>query len=277
MESGECRVSASVNSSHFPFCRLRSGPAGVALACPPVGKRIRLDHMHRILAGDHTRSIGRVVVDDDHFVVEVHLINQRAQALVKVGFFVSRRDNDRHFDSVFGGIHLCEALQYYRFVKRFASVTALVWVFVLAACNGNRPPKIGEKAPDFTLTDSDRTVQLSQLKGKPVLLNFWATWCPPCIEEMPSLVELQKKVGDKVTILAVSEDADDKAYKQFIRDHNIDLLTVQRRQEHGQRASMGPSSFLRPTSSTRTEVIRRKFIGPADWTNAEIVDYLNKM
>jgi len=43
---------------------------------------------------------------------------------------------------------------------------------------------------------------------------------------MPPLVELHKKVGDKVTILAVSEHADDNAVKQFVRDHNVDLLTV---------------------------------------------------
>ena len=43
---------------------------------------------------------------------------------------------------------------------------------------------------------------------------------------MPSLVELQKKLGDKVTVLAVSEDADDNAFKQFVRDHNVDLLVV---------------------------------------------------
>ena len=47
-----------------------------------------------------------------------------------------------------------------------------------------------------------------------------------CIEDMPSLVELQKKLGDKVTILAVSEDADENAVKQFVPDHNVDLMPV---------------------------------------------------
>ena len=93
-------------------------------------------------------------------------------------------------------------------MKRVAWSTALVCLFLLAACNGNRPPKIGEKAPDFTLTDSERTVSLTQLRGKPVLLNFWATWCPPCIERCLHGAAA-KQLGDKVTILAVSEDADD--------------------------------------------------------------------
>jgi len=161
-------------------------------------------------------------------------------------------------------------------VKRFLSSTLLVSLVLLAACQSNRPPKIGEKAPDFTVADADRSVTLSQLRGKPVLLNFWATWCPPCIEEMPSLVELQKKMGDKVTILAVSEDADNNAYKQFIHDHNIELLTVR---DPKNSASVLYGTFKYPETYVidRDGVIRRKFIGAADWTNPEIVDYLNKL
>jgi len=161
-------------------------------------------------------------------------------------------------------------------VKRFASSTVLVCLFLLVACNGNRPPKIGERAPEFTLTDAERTVSLAQLRGKPVLLNFWATWCPPCIEEMPSLVQLQKAMGDKVTILAVSEDADDAAYKQFVRDHNIDLLTV-RDPKNTANTLYGTFKFPETYVIDKDGVIRRKFIGAADWTSPEMVDYLNKL
>lgn len=161
-------------------------------------------------------------------------------------------------------------------MKRFVSAAALVCLFVLAACNSNRPPKINEKAPDFTVTDSDKTVSLAQLRGKPVLLNFWATWCPPCIEEMPSLVQLQKAVGDNVTILAVSEDADDAAYKQFIRDHNVDLLTV-RDPKNSANTLYGTFKFPETYVIDKNGVIRRKFIGPQEWTNPEIIDYLNKL
>jgi len=161
-------------------------------------------------------------------------------------------------------------------VKRLASASLVIALVLLAACNGNRPPKIGERAPNFTLTDSDKTVSLDQLRGKPVLLNFWATWCPPCIEEMPSLVQLQKAMGDKVTILAVSEDADDAAYKQFVRDHNIDLLTV-RDAKNAANALYGTFKFPETYVIDKDGVIRRKFIGAADWTNPEIIDYLNKL
>ena len=161
-------------------------------------------------------------------------------------------------------------------MKRCSLCLALICLFVLAACQGNRPPKIGEKAPDFTVTDADRTVTLSQFRGKPVVLNFWATWCPPCVEEMPSLVQLQKKLGDKVTIIAISEDADNKAYKQFIRDHNIDLLTV-RDPKQSANVLYGTFKFPETYVIDKDGIIRRKFIGAADWTSPEIVEYLNRL
>lgn len=162
-------------------------------------------------------------------------------------------------------------------VKRFILLVSVLCLFALGACNpGGHPPRIGNTAPDFTITDSQRTVELSKLRGKPVLVNFWATWCPPCIEEMPSLVQLQKQMGDKVTILAVSEDADDTAYKQFIRDHGVDLLTVR---EGTQKTSDVYGTFKYPETYVidRNGKIVRKFIGPADWTSPDIVDYLNKL
>ena len=155
-------------------------------------------------------------------------------------------------------------------------VPALICLALLFACNGGRPPRIGETAPNFTVTDSQRTVTLTQLRGKPVLLNFWATWCPPCVEEMPSLVELQRKLGDKVIILAVSEDADQNAVNQFVRDHNVELLTV-RDSKQSANALYGTFKFPETYVIDKDGVIRRKFIGATDWTNPEIVDYLNKL
>jgi thiol-disulfide isomerase/thioredoxin len=169
------------------------------------------------------------------------------------------------------------ALDYHSSVKRLISSIALVCLVFLAACNsGSHPPRIGSDAPQFTITDSQRTVSLNQFQGKPVVLNFWATWCPPCIQEMPSLVQLQKQLGDKVTILAVSEDDDDNAYKQFVRDHNVDLLTVRdtRQNTNGLYGTTGfPETFV----IDRNGKIARKFIGPQEWTSPEIVDYLKKM
>ncbi|MCM3691264.1 redoxin domain-containing protein [Neobacillus niacini] len=67
--------------------------------------------------------------------------------------------------------------------------------------------KVGAKAPDFELkTLAGDTVKLSDLKGKKVMLNFWATWCPPCKAEMPAMEEFHKQAGDEVVILAVNID-----------------------------------------------------------------------
>jgi cytochrome c biogenesis protein CcmG, thiol:disulfide interchange protein DsbE len=168
-------------------------------------------------------------------------------------------------------------LNYYGCVKCFALATTLVCFFILAACNGNRPPKINEKAPDFTLTDSERTVSLAELRGKPVLLNFWATWCPPCIEEMPSLVEMQRRMKAKgVTVLAVSVDVDEGAYKQFVKDHNVNLLTV-RDPDQKSNSLYGTSKFPETYIIDRNGVMRRKFIGAVDWTEPEITDFLSKL
>jgi thiol-disulfide isomerase/thioredoxin len=172
---------------------------------------------------------------------------------------------------------IAAALDYHRNVKRLIFSIAIICLAFLAACNsGSHPPRIGSDAPQFTITDSQRTVSLNQFQGKPVVLNFWATWCPPCIQEMPSLVQLQKQLGDKVTILAVSEDDDDNAYKQFVRDHNVDLLTVRdtRQKTNGLYGTTGfPETFV----IDRSGKIVRKFIGPQEWTSPEIVDYLKKM
>jgi peroxiredoxin len=153
---------------------------------------------------------------------------------------------------------------------------AFVVLVLLASCNSGRPPRINEAAPNFTVADAQRSVTLDQFRGKPVVLNFWASWCAPCVEEMPSLVQLQKIMGNKVTILAVSEDADDKAYQQFVRDHNVDLLTV-RDPKQNANVLYGTFKFPETYIIDKDGIIRRKFIGATDWTAPDIVEYLNKL
>ncbi len=162
-------------------------------------------------------------------------------------------------------------------MKRFALFLAVFGLISLMSCNsGSHPPRIGNPAPGFTITDSQHTVTLEQFRGKPVILNFWATWCPPCIEEMPSLVQLHKELGNKVTIIAVSEDADEAAYQQFVRDHNVDLLTVRDTRQTTNEA-YGTFKFPETFIIDRNGKIVRKFIGATNWTSPDIVDYLNKL
>jgi peroxiredoxin len=132
-------------------------------------------------------------------------------------------------------------------------------------------------APDFTVQDADRKVTLSDLRGKVVLLNFWASWCPPCIEETPSLIQLQRRMKDKgVVVLAVSVDEDDALYHKFLKDYNMDVLTVRDIEQKSNRL-YGTSKFPETYVIDREGKIRRKFISAVDWSDPEVVDFLNKL
>jgi cytochrome c biogenesis protein CcmG, thiol:disulfide interchange protein DsbE len=162
-------------------------------------------------------------------------------------------------------------------VRRVTLLLGLL-ILLLAGCyGGSRPPRIGTLAPEFTVKDSDRTVSLSQLHGKIVVLNFWATWCAPCVEEMPSLSRMQQKMKDKgVTVLAVSVDVDGNAYHRFLKDHNVEFLTV-RDPDHKTADLYGTFKFPETYILDRDGKLRRKFIGAVDWTEPEIVDFLGKL
>lgn len=166
---------------------------------------------------------------------------------------------------------------YYKFVKRL-SILVFGLALVLSACySGSRPPRIGEPAPDFSLQDSGRTVALHDYKGQVVVLNFWATWCPPCVEEMPSLVQMQSRLKDKgVTVLAVSTDIDGAAYQKFLMNNKVDLLSV-RDPKQVSNSLYGTFKFPETYIIDRQGVVRRKFIGAVNWTNPDIVAYLSRM
>ncbi len=160
----------------------------------------------------------------------------------------------------------------------FHSLLLACLLLVFSGCySGSRPPRIGTVAPDFTVQDAQSKVTLSQFRGQIVVLNFWATWCPPCVEEMPSLVEMQRRMKAKgVTVLAVSMDVDDGAYRQFVKEHNVNLLTV-RDPDQKSNALYGTFKFPETYIIDRNGVMRRKFIGAVDWTDPEITNFLSKL
>jgi cytochrome c biogenesis protein CcmG, thiol:disulfide interchange protein DsbE len=161
------------------------------------------------------------------------------------------------------------------FLRFFLLLAALL---ALSACySGTRPPRIGSNAPDFTVRDSEHTVALNQLRGQIVVLNFWATWCAPCVEEVPSLVEMQRRMKSKgVTVVAVSVDANENDYRQFVKEHTANLVTVR---DPDQKTSNLYGTFKFPETYIidRNGVTRRKFIGAVDWTEPEITDFLSKL
>jgi cytochrome c biogenesis protein CcmG, thiol:disulfide interchange protein DsbE len=135
---------------------------------------------------------------------------------------------------------------------------------------------IGSAAPDFTVRDSERTVALHDLRGKIVVLNFWAAHCGPCVEEMPSLVQLQRRMGGKIVVLGVGVDTTEKDYHSFLQDHHIDFLTV-RDADKTSYLLYGATGYPETTIIDSKGTVRRKFVGAVDWTSPEIIEYLNKL
>ncbi len=137
----------------------------------------------------------------------------------------------------------------------------------------------GDVAPDFELEDTEgNLVSLTSLRGKVVLLNFWATWCPPCREEMPSMERLNEiMTGDDFVMLAVNAEEDGRTVvPEFLaktpytfRILYDDKGVVQKR--YG--VYKFPESFIIRKDGTVAE----KIIGPLDWASPETITYFKKI
>lgn len=161
-------------------------------------------------------------------------------------------------------------------IRHIHAFSFLLVLLVAAGCDrGDHPRQIGRPAPDFTVVDAGRSVQLSKYRGKVVLLNFWATWCAPCIEEIPYLNQLQQQMPQLI-VLGVDMGEDDRVYRQFLAAHQVDFLTIPDAQQLSN-ALYGTSRPPETYVIDRGGRIRRKFIGPQDWTSPEIVNYLSHL
>jgi len=161
-------------------------------------------------------------------------------------------------------------------VRRIATTTLLALTLLLTACDrGSHPTNIATPAPQFVMSDGTNTVDLSKLRGKVVVLNLWASYCAPCIEELPSLLDLQKKMP-QLAIVAVSIDQDPDVYQRFLVKHHVDLITV-RDQEGRVNALYGTAQIPETYVIDRQGNIRRKFVSAQNWTSPEILDYLARL
>jgi cytochrome c biogenesis protein CcmG/thiol:disulfide interchange protein DsbE len=146
-------------------------------------------------------------------------------------------------------------------------------------CSCNRSPhpgSIGDRAPNIVIHQGAQTVSLAQYRGKIVVLNFWASWCGPCLEEFPSLVQLQKDMPN-VVVLAVAFQTDEPSYRQYLVDNNLSgITTIDDVTNH---ASDAFGTYRPPESYIidRKGVIRRKVIGPMDWTDPEMINFLKHL
>ncbi len=145
---------------------------------------------------------------------------------------------------------------------------------VVAGCTGGAsPPKVevGSPAPDFVLKGLDGTeYRLSDLRGKVVFVNLWATWCPPCRQELPTMVRFYQEYRERgVEILAVSEDRDVGAVRRAVLRYGIPfpvLMDENQKVYRLYRATGVPETHLIDPSG----ILRQSVIGAFDWTSPEV-------
>jgi thiol-disulfide isomerase/thioredoxin len=143
-----------------------------------------------------------------------------------------------------------------------------------------RPDKVKEVAAkeeeyeqlEVTFTDADgKPRNLDEYRGKLILLNLWATWCAPCVKEMPALADLQREFGEKgLAVVTLSSDQNPELVKAFFEKHQIDNLPVYMDQNM-KVFQMLESKGLPVTSLLGTDGNEiQRFAGYVDWTKPEI-------
>ncbi|MBU5636035.1 TlpA family protein disulfide reductase [Geomonas sp. Red69] len=167
-------------------------------------------------------------------------------------------------------------------MKRLIAALLLIAALAAAGCAkkaAEAPAVEGNPAPDFTLKDlSGKPVQLSTLKGKLVLVNFWATWCPPCREEIPSMVKLNQAMqGKNFQMLAVSIDEGGKtAVEDFFKRGGVTLPALL--DTDGQVARRYGTTGVPETFVVDPKgVIRKKVVGGLDWSHPEVMQALQQL
>ena len=175
-------------------------------------------------------------------------------------------------------------------MKRLVIVMILLTVVIFFLLISSQPPSTSPSsavdltqerpmAPDFELSDlNGNTVSLSSLRGKVVLVNFWATWCPPCREEIPSMDRLYQLLhSEGVELLAINVEADGpQTVPKFMQrvPFSFPVLydgdgTVQRK--------FGVSKYPETFIIDAEGVIRERIIGGIDWNSSQMVTYLRSL
>lgn len=139
--------------------------------------------------------------------------------------------------------------------------------------------QIGDEAPNFTLRDlSGNVMSLSQLRGKVVLLNFWATWCGPCRVEMPAMEQLYRTLSRReFEILAVSTDSQGAAVtRPFQREMGF-TFPILHDSEYRVGLTYGARSIPLTFMVDRRGIVRQKIFGARDWDSPEARDLIHEL
>src|ERR1700736_2637388 len=163
-----------------------------------------------------------------------------------------------------------------------ALAAGIVLVFALPSYRQGEASIAGKTALDFPLDLSGKPTRLSGLRGKVVVLNFWASWCPPCVEEAPSLTRLQKYIEPRNgVVLGVAADADPAAFQKFLRDQGIAFPTYRDPATKDNRSpiamSYGTAMIPETYIIDRHGKIARKLIGFQQWDSPAMLAYFDSL
>lgn len=151
------------------------------------------------------------------------------------------------------------------------------FIFLITACGEKPVATVGNPAPNFDTVDLKGDVwSLSKLKGKVVFINFWATWCEPCRDEMPSMQNLYNKIPkDKFEMIALFNNDNETAVKNFVSKLGLTFPILSDEFNFA-----GPKFGITGIPETfivdKQGIIREKFIGPAKWDTPEMIEMITK-
>lgn len=140
------------------------------------------------------------------------------------------------------------------------------------------PPQVGKAASDFTLpTLTEPSISLRDYRRSVVVVNFWATWCPPCVEEAPSLKEFAERMrGVGVTVIGVSVDQDRAALERFVADARLSF-PIARDPEQAVASRYGTFKFPESYIIDSEGRIARKIIDAIDWRDPQIISFVSRL
>jgi len=156
-------------------------------------------------------------------------------------------------------------------------IASLLYMFARADYRQGEPSLRGRPEKDFALTLDGKPARLSDLRGNVVVLNFWATWCQPCIDEAPSLNALQRRIAPLGgTVLGINPDDDQSAYENFLKSYQIGFPNYR---DPSKRIALDYGTTMYPETYIidRKGRLDRKIIGPQDWISPELTAYLDSV
>ena len=153
----------------------------------------------------------------------------------------------------------------------------IVALFAMPSYRQGEASIAGKTAKDFSIDLSGKPGHLSDLRGKVVVLNFWASWCPPCVEETPALNRLEEHIASRGgVVLGVSVDEDPAAYQKFLVDQKVAFLAY-RAPSNKIALDYGTSMYPETYIVDRHGRIARKIIGPQKWDSPEMLAYFDSI